>query len=99
MNDGDNRIIYNLSQPLIELEQRGMVEFILKKDIEGTIPQALEQGLREIITQTTSIALPGQGDNFDFISLSSQAFYQHTIIEETTGDGLQAAVDNQANPH
>jgi hypothetical protein len=99
VNYGDNRIIYGLSQLLIEPEQRGMVQFVLEKHIKGTAPQALEQGPGEIVTQTASIASPGQGDNFDLISLASQALYQHPVVEEATGDGAQAAVDNQADPH
>jgi hypothetical protein len=76
-----------------------MVELVLEKDIKGAIPQVLEQVSGEVVAQVSSVASPGQGDNFYLISLASQALHQHPVVEETTGEGLQAAVDNQANLH
>jgi hypothetical protein len=49
VNYGDDRIIYCPTQPLIEPEQRGMVELVLEKDIKGAIPQVLEQVSGEIV--------------------------------------------------
>ena len=43
--------------------------------------------------------MPGQGDNFNFIALPPQIVHHQFVIEETTGDNLQAAIDDPPQAH
>jgi hypothetical protein len=76
-----------------------MDQLILEKDVKASpVEAASKQGV-QIIRQTAAIGTPGEGDDLHPVTLLPKIPHQIAVINETSGDGVQAAINEQAHMH
>jgi len=99
--------------PEICPDQRGMIQFVLNKDVEHFVIRRLlcrcfsaprkDTGLRkpepEIIRQMCGVIPPGQGNDLNRVALRAQIFNQFAVIQIPAADGLERAVGDKSYDH
>ncbi len=78
----------------IRPDQRWMIQFILNQNIQ--IRRQLE---RKIIRQMRGIISPRQRDDLHRIALRTQIFHHHAVVHIPAAEGVDGAVDDEADFH
>lgn len=71
-----------------------MIQLILNQDV-----QICRQLKREIVPQVCAIISPRQRDDLNGITLRAQIFHQHAVIHVSAAEGVNGAVDEEADFH
>lgn len=97
MDDGDDGIVS--SQFGVQVEEGGMIQLVLEHEIEWETFKLLAQASRPVVGEVTCVATPLQGNDFHLVAALTQVIDEDTVVEKAAGEGVQAAIDNEADPH
>ena len=99
MDNGDHRVTQPGAQALVEPETGGVHQLIFQEDIKGGLGEpAAEPGV-QVVQEADAIAAPGETDDLHPVAGLTQIAHQVAVIDEAAGDGVQAAVNEQAHMH
>ena len=76
-----------------------MAEFVLQEDVESAGQQPPAEVGRQTMAEPAEIRAAGETDHLHLMAQPLQAFDHDPVIEVAAGQGLQAAVDDQADAH
>jgi hypothetical protein len=98
MDDGDDPDVAPGAQPGVETDERGMGEFVLEQNVDGSV-ESVEQPCRKAIEQSASVIAPREFDHVDVITPLAQSPDEFPVVPESAGVGVEVAVAHEADVH
>jgi hypothetical protein len=99
VHDGDQGTGKAGMEAPVEPEAGRVHQFILEEDIKGGLLKSAAEFGVQVIQQAHAIGAPGETDDFHPVALLPKIPDQVAVIDEAPGNGIQAAIDEQAYPH
>jgi hypothetical protein len=99
MDDGDHGAAQSGAQTLVEPETGGVDQFVLEEDIEVSLSEPAAEAGVQVVQEADPIAAPGETDDLHSVAGLPKIADQVPVIDEAAGDGVQAAVNEQAYMH
>ena len=87
------------AKSLVDQEKGRVAELVLEDQVEPAGQQPLTEIGGKVLTKLTQVRTAGKADHFHLVAQPFQALDHDSVIEIAAGEGLQAAVNNQADAH
>ena len=99
MHHRDDRAGAAIGQPAVGQHERRVVELVLHEHVEAPAVQAPGERSGRVVGQMAGIVAPRQRDDLDVVAVRGQVLHQLAVVQVAAGQRVEAAVDDEADPH